>query len=60
MLAFFNIGMTELLIVAFVVLLLFGSRLPSMMRSLGTSVVEFKKGMNDDKDEADTAEDRKG
>jgi sec-independent protein translocase protein TatA len=37
----------ELLIVAFIVLLLFGSRLPGMMRSLGRGVVEFKKGLND-------------
>ena len=36
-----------------VVLLLFGNRLPSVMRSLGEGVVEFKKGMQgieDDKD----------
>ncbi|MDR1290905.1 MAG: twin-arginine translocase TatA/TatE family subunit [Planctomycetaceae bacterium] len=29
----------------FVALVLFGNRLPSMMRSLGRSVVEFKKGV---------------
>ncbi len=33
------------LIIAFVVLLLFGNRLPSVMRSLGEGVVEFKKGL---------------
>jgi sec-independent protein translocase protein TatA len=33
------------MIVAGVVFLLFGHRLPSMMRSLGAGVVEFKKGM---------------
>lgn len=38
-------GPTELMIVAGVVFLLFGHRLPSMMRSLGAGVVEFKKGM---------------
>jgi sec-independent protein translocase protein TatA len=32
-------------VIAFVVLLLFGNRLPSVMRSLGEGVVEFKKGM---------------
>lgn len=42
-----GIGMTELLIIGFIVLLLFGSRLPSVMGSLGKSIVEFKKGMND-------------
>jgi len=38
-------GPWELLIVGGVVFLLFGHRLPSMMRSLGAGVVEFKKGM---------------
>ena len=38
-------GPWELMIVAGVVFLLFGHRLPSMMRSLGAGVVEFKKGM---------------
>ena len=39
------IGYTELLIIAFIVLILFGSRLPTVMRSLGQGVVEFKKGV---------------
>lgn len=43
----FGLGPTELLIVGGVVLLLFGNRLPSVMRSMGRSVVEFKKGVND-------------
>ena len=34
------------LILLFVVLLLFGNRLPSIMRSLGRGVTEFKKGMD--------------
>ncbi len=38
-------GPWELMIVALVVLLLFGKRLPDVMRSLGRSVVEFKKGV---------------
>jgi sec-independent protein translocase protein TatA len=33
------------LIVMMIVLLLFGNRLPSVMRSLGEGVVEFKKGL---------------
>ena len=33
-------------VVGLVALLLFGNRLPGMMRSLGRSVVEFKKGVN--------------
>jgi sec-independent protein translocase protein TatA len=45
--AFLSPGPWQLLIVAGIVLLLFGSRLPSVMRSLGQSVVEFKKGIKD-------------
>ena len=37
----------ELLIVALIVLVLFGSRLPKVMRSLGSSITEFKKGVNE-------------
>jgi sec-independent protein translocase protein TatA len=44
----FGIGMPEMLIVCFVVLLLFGNRLPSVMRSLGVGVTEFKKGIKGD------------
>lgn len=51
-----GIGMTPmgLLIVGLVVLLLFGKRLPEVMRSLGKSVTEFKKGI----DETPTDENR--
>ena len=39
--------------------LLFGKRLPGLMNSLGRSVVEFKKGVNDtDHIESDDAYDR--
>lgn len=41
----FGLGHWELLIVALVLLILFGHRLPSVMRSLGRGVVEFKEGM---------------
>ena len=44
-------GGYELLIVAAIVLLLFGKRLPGVMRSLGTSIVEFKKGIKGDEEE---------
>ncbi|MFO1020657.1 MAG: twin-arginine translocase TatA/TatE family subunit [Planctomycetales bacterium] len=44
----FGVGVYELLIVLAIVLLFFGgSRIPSVMRSLGSSVSEFKKGLND-------------
>jgi sec-independent protein translocase protein TatA len=35
----------HLFVILVIVLLLFGNRLPSVMRSLGEGVVEFKKGM---------------
>jgi sec-independent protein translocase protein TatA len=38
-------GITHWVIIAFIVFLLFGNRLPSVMRSLGQGVVEFKKGL---------------
>jgi sec-independent protein translocase protein TatA len=53
------IGYPELLIVGVVVLLLFGHRLPSVMRSLGRGVVEFKKGVSGSDDESAEIEDAK-
>ena len=47
-----NLGTTELMVVAFVSLLIFGNRLPSVMRSLGKSVTEFKKGVSGIEDES--------
>ncbi len=38
-------GPWQVIIVAMVVLLLFGNRLPSVMRSLGEGITEFKKGI---------------
>ncbi len=43
----FGIGTTELIVVGLVALLLFGNRLPSVMRSLGTGINEFKRGLNE-------------
>ena len=37
----------EWLIILIIALLLFGSRLPSMMRGMGGSIKEFKKGMEE-------------
>ena len=50
-----NLGGPELMIVAFVALLIFGNRLPSVMRSLGKSVTEFKKGVAGVEDDIDNA-----
>lgn len=49
----FGIGTTELIIVGLIALLLFGNRLPSVMRSLGQGVNEFKRGLNDVQNEFD-------
>lgn len=43
----FGFGTPELLIFAVIVLVLFGSRLPKVMRSVGSSITEFKKGVNE-------------
>jgi sec-independent protein translocase protein TatA len=43
----FNLTPVEIAGIVAVGLLLFGSRLPSIARSLGKSVVEFKKGVKD-------------
>lgn len=40
----------ELIIFAVIILLLFGSRLPGLMRSMGSSVSEFKKGVREGED----------
>jgi sec-independent protein translocase protein TatA len=40
------------LLIALIVFLLFGNRLPSVMRSLGEGIVEFKKGISEIKDES--------
>lgn len=47
----FNLGWQELLIIAFIALLIFGRRLPEVGRSLGKGIVEFKKGLQDTGDE---------
>lgn len=44
---FGNIGLTEIIIVALVVLLLFGGKkIPELMKGLGKGVKSFKDGMN--------------
>jgi sec-independent protein translocase protein TatA len=45
----------EMIIIALIALLLFGNRLPGVMRSLGRGVVEFKKGVAGIDDETDGA-----
>jgi sec-independent protein translocase protein TatA len=51
----FGLGYQELLIILVIVLILFGAnRLPELARSLGSSVKEFKKGVNEAKAEETT------
>ena len=50
-----NFGGWEMILVAGVCLLFFGNRLPSVMRSLGKSVTEFKKGVSGIEDDIDKA-----
>lgn len=53
--AIMGIGVGELVIVMLICLLLFGSsKLPTLMRNLGRSAVEFKKGVHGSYDD-DTA-----
>ena len=54
-LAFGIPGGYEVLIVGFVALLIFGNRLPSVMKSLGKSVTEFKKGVAGIEEDLDSA-----
>ena len=43
-----NLGTTEIIIIALVVLLLFGGKkIPELMRGLGKGVKSFKQGMNE-------------
>ena len=47
-LLFMNLGPTEILIIALVVLLLFGGKkIPELMKGLGKGVKSFKDGMNE-------------
>jgi sec-independent protein translocase protein TatA len=43
----FGLGWSEVLLVLLVALLLFGHKLPQVAFSLGKSLTEFKKGVND-------------
>lgn len=47
-----NLGMPEIIIIAIVVLVLFGGKkLPELMHGVGKGIRDFKKGMNGIKDE---------
>ena len=58
MVSLFGFGMPgplEMMIIAGIALLLFGNRLPSVMRSMGRGIVEFKKGVQGIEEDVDDA-----
>ena len=47
---FKNIGTTEIVIIAVVLLVLFGGKkIPELVRGIGESIREFRKGLKDEK-----------
>ncbi len=55
-----NIGATEIIIIALVILLLFGGRkIPELMRGLGKGVKNFKEGLKDVEKEINDDTDKK-
>ena len=50
------LGTMEIVVIAVVLLLLFGTRLPKLARSMGQSVNEFKGGLEDGKKAAEDVE----
>jgi TatA/E family protein of Tat protein translocase len=47
LLAFFGVGPTELMVVAGIVLLLFGHRMPRVMKDLARGIKEFQHGLRE-------------
>jgi len=57
----FGLGTTELLVIAFVIVLLFGGKkLPQLGRSMGSAITNFKKGLNDPDNKKDDDETKQG
>lgn len=54
-----GLGMKEILVIAILILLLFGAkRIPEFMKGLGSGIKEFKKSMKEDDKENDNTEDK--
>lgn len=59
---FGNLGLPEIIIIALVILLIFGGRkIPELMHGVGKGIRSFKEGMNEISDEVkkDTPEEKK-
>jgi sec-independent protein translocase protein TatA len=55
-----NLGAPELIIIALVILLLFGAtRLPKLGKSMGQSIKGFKQGLNEDVNDDDIVDVKK-
>ena len=55
-----SLGSQEIIIIALVILLLFGGKkIPELMRGLGKGVSQFKKGMKDIEEEINTEPEKK-
>ena len=55
-----SLGSQEIIIIALVILLLFGGKkIPELMRGLGKGVSQFKKGMKDIEDEINAEPEKK-
>lgn len=54
------IGWWELVIIAFIILLIWGGKkLPEMMKGLGKGIKSFKEGMNEVEDQINQTDDKK-
>ena len=59
-LGLFNLGTGEIIIIAIVILLLFGGKkIPELMRGMGKGVRNFKEGLNDVTDEINKVDEKK-
>ena len=56
---FMGLVIREILVIAILILLLFGAkRIPEFMKGLGSGIKEFKKSMKEDDKENDNTEDK--